>query len=50
MIRVDGDPIERTAVTEIKKAVTKKRGRPRKAVTLSNAERQRAYRERKKAA
>lgn len=41
------EPSPRKTVT--KNAVTKTRGRPKKIVTLSNADRQRAYRERKSA-
>ena len=53
-IKGGGDPIERPRVTEkIRAAVTKiegrKRGRPPSADALTPAEKQRAYRERRRA-
>ncbi len=47
MIRVVGEPLW-DGVTEKKVSVTKKRGRPRKANKLTAAEKQKAYRERRK--
>jgi len=62
MIRVKGDPIERPRVTEIlRKTVIeiqatvtenprRKRGRPRKQNALTPAEKQKAYRDRRRVA
>lgn len=49
MIKIKPEP-KRPPVTEnLRKAVTEKRGRPKKASALSNADRQRSFRRRKAA-
>lgn len=49
MIRVQGEPIERVTEKAVNVTERRKRGRPRKADAMTPAQKQKAYRERRKA-